>query len=417
MAGDESWGNFAQLHPGVIFAITFGSTFVLLLCCMFPFRRRLLRFPKIMKKAWCGNNLKLTPYQVVREENKPADASQGADSKNGRLHIIWEVDQSRVNELLSPNPVAPAAGLASTAVTELALVQVDGPPPAPTPLPDGTSAATENGEVEVDMIAPTDEAIPSITDPVPAYQDGQLVEYYSKTNGAWVAARVQVQIQGTPMCPTAVYSVTVRTTGQLRYDVRLHMLRNSMKRGERVEAYSSKGHRWVPVQVMRQLKSKRMLSEYEIKTYGGPAPEATLSATASELRRSFESGASVEVYAGAKQGWLGAEVITESEYPGELTGLASFDPGSFESAMRPQKLLTKGSGSQVLHEVQEIPRMLGARTATGDPLECWIRVPVRMRQGEHKLVPSFLLRLQGASGERLQGSGTFHSDEEEVDEL
>lgn len=160
---------------------------------------------------------------------------------------------------------------------------------------------------------------------LPAYQDGERVEYYSRSLDRWLAARVSVAVN-----PTGAvrYDAVVTATSQVRVDVSLGDLRRPLRRGEAVELFSRRSGAWAPATISVKQPPEATNFGYSLELPEGETREGV---PATKLRRRYAVGIEVKAYRGCVAGWASGRVTAvregdgvddETEAEGEAGGVA-----------------------------------------------------------------------------------------------
>ena len=86
----------------------------------------------------------------------------------------------------------------------------------------------------------------------PAYADGMTVEYFSCTNKCWLLGVVSLDaIYNGKTLVSVLYNVDLGRTRQMRYDVKIDLLRRPPEQGEMVEVQRHAGHPWLPGRILK----------------------------------------------------------------------------------------------------------------------------------------------------------------------
>jgi len=158
---------------------------------------------------------------------------------------------------------------------------------------------------------------------MPAYADGDRVEYFSPTCGLWLLGEVTVKSDAKR---TVSYAVTLkgRWRAQERPHVPLELLRAPLQVGEPVELWSRSSFKWLLAEVDGLEATTALLRHYKVRVFG---QEAVAVAEASYLRRRFLKGSAVEVYRGPSRGWICTRVSDRAPLGGcDFASPADGDP-------------------------------------------------------------------------------------------
>jgi len=137
-----------------------------------------------------------------------------------------------------------------------------------------------------------------------AYEEGDLVEYYSATLARWVQAVIHPERVGDG---DVNYNLTLSFGRQTRSNVPLESLRLPFKDCESIEMFSMRdGGTWLPAVVCGQLGSTNTTLGYTVKLCSGFGTIDRVPAL--RLRRRFEPGDVVSVYRGPALGWMSTKV-------------------------------------------------------------------------------------------------------------
>jgi len=211
-----------------------------------------------------------------------------ATPSDGKKHIRWSVDEHQVQQLFGPK-----AG--HTEVVSTGIEETDGPKESQPSL----SRSESFRALQQRRFRSRPATAATVR---PAYQDGELVEYYSTNNNKWTPAKLKVKIlRGGHI----VYSAIVGFHTQKRLDVPLDVLRWPLQQDELVQVFSKLGGgTWLDGKV-RQHKGCRSVALYDVQLVDGRTlPDIP----ASRLRRRFCVGEVVEVYRGPNLGWMSSIV-------------------------------------------------------------------------------------------------------------
>lgn len=365
---------FTEVHPAVVFAVSFGVTFFFVAVCCLSFRKRYAP----AQTAWCGDQLQQTPFQLVAEPDWKLESAEAP----ARLHIIWELDEVKVKTFLEVDP-APKAMPGAVGDDDAACASGASPhgnlQPSPRPLP----SPRQEGRL------------------VPLYMPNEPVEYFSTTHAVWTLGLlgVRINVSRFSRLRQLVYSVRLRGTTQARHNVQPEMLRRPLRAGESVEAYSPNKNIWLRAKVVKQIRSPMMLSQFEITLVDGSARRSQkLAVDSTQLRRYFPPGSRVLVYREATSKWEPAEVLEATEGDDALSKIpSSFAPGELNPVPRLQPANNEEevpTESRVRATLKH-PAM-GVRRPDGRALDCWVRVPVRaaVDGAQPEFVPSYLVRME-----------------------
>lgn len=222
----------------------------------------------------------------------------------------------------------------------------------------------DNGESEESASLPDDDELENLM-VFAMYEDGEPVEYYSRTHSRWLPAKVFVRsIPGTLVKePQVIYTVEVNTGSrtQTRDDVQLDCLRRPFVDGDSVEVWNK--DRWVDAHVEGTPSSLGIT----VVLTGAGGTELKQVAPG-RVRRRFLSGDYVKVYMGPDVGFVPAEVDFEgtSEFPMELGAPLS---GNIKSGSSYASSGTVGSGE----------RSLGSNDTRRSSADCfWTLVPLKL---------------------------------------
>ncbi|CAE7697642.1 unnamed protein product, partial [Symbiodinium microadriaticum] len=160
------------------------------------------------------------------------------------------------------------------------------------------------------------EALPEA---LPAYADGDRVEYFSPTCGLWLLGEVTVKSDAKRKVSYAV-TLKGRWRAQERPHVPLELLRAPLQVGEPVELWSRGDWRLAEVQGLEA--STALLRHYKVRVFG---QESVAVVEASYLRRRFLKGSAVEVYRGPARGWICTRVSDMASGPGFTNFASSLD--------------------------------------------------------------------------------------------
>lgn len=402
-------------------------------CCEM---RRFCKSTKKGKKKFADHNNVSASY-IVQDPRK-------AETPDGKVHVIWDVSDEKVQVLLNKTKVQPSevnpdlTGDAEDGEQAQA-AGVERENTIDTALPMG---GDEGGEALLQQML--DEA-------KPMYQDGERVEYFSKTHQCWLPGEVKLSLYQTDTGALAKYDVHIGRGNQWRSDVAIDAIRLPLMQADPVEIFSKRGGgKWVPaaicgvqvsgatslgyrvqldesVEGFDNLRSSPtsptnapppplesrdswMLSSDQLLRISGVVPTAAESnapapevepggqilqkVPAIRLRRLFPEGCPVEVYRGPPRGWVPAIVSSrrgaETRYPEPLS---QFSPGNADgaAAARRQSAATAASSSSYPSASQ-----------TQQLMRPWVMVPIQEDSpsdlfdddGPVDLVASYLLRLR-----------------------
>lgn len=145
---------------------------------------------------------------------------------------------------------------------------------------------------------------------VEVYEMGSRIEYYSRTQGKWVAGVVDGPGIVNPWSDLPVYEVTIGVgpRKQLRAGVELNLLRFPLRPADPVEVYNAKTKSWFAGSVDKEQSSATLLG-YQVKVMEGPE-QGIVQVSASSVRPRFPEECVVEVYLPG-EGWVQGDVVSE----------------------------------------------------------------------------------------------------------
>jgi len=234
--------------------------------------------------------------------------------------------------------------------------------------------------------------------PLPAYVDGQIVEYYSNTNHQWTAGTVNVDVT----TGNVLLNVRVGHGAQVRPAVPLNCLRPLFQGEALVEVF---GHRNGEVQCFPAVVTPGQaraatLTGYQVQVDG--TGEVLSNIPAARLRSRFPASSKVEVYRGQVVGWREARVHAEAA---SFDGCGAQDlplPGKEEEAALEAIVLAVAGHSGSTPRAKPGKDMLALvesmQPATGS---LWTHVPLCTAEGSPEWVPSYLLRTNNQANEVL----------------
>lgn len=235
-----------------------------------------------------------------------------------------------------------------------------------------------------------------------AFQDGEQVEFYSRTHGLWLHAAVGTEICSQSGAPQ--YNVTLRGSKQRRRGVGLELLRMPLQIGECCEVFSIRDEWWSLGKVVGS--SNGVVPGYEVlfSDLDGHGPMVSM-VSAAVVRRVFPVGSRLLVYKGVVRGWVKA-VATP---PDELDEPVSWAP---EDGPDPQGIFGFGAAvggatpstlSQQTIAPGSSAASRGPKRSDGSALDCLFMLPIRevasgaeicIGDCEREFMPSYLVRLQ-----------------------
>jgi len=231
-------------------------------------------------------------YEVKRVINEDCDSMDRESTRDPdedvadvRTHVVWNYDpETAVHE--GWKRYATASGSKATDNLEAEVPREPG--------------FAERGAVRGEALKPR---------VVEAYETGSRIEYFSRTQGKWVAGVVHGSGIN-PWSELPVYEVTigVGVRKQIRAGVELSMLRLPLKPSDPVEVYSAKTKSWLAGTVKKEQRSVTSLG-YQVEVLDGPE-KGVLVVSASSLRLRFPERSLVEVYISG-QGWVPGAVTSE----------------------------------------------------------------------------------------------------------
>lgn len=150
----------------------------------------------------------------------------------------------------------------------------------------------------------------------PAYADGMTVEYFSCTNKCWLLGVVSLDaIYNGKTLVSVLYNVDLGRTRQMRYDVKIDLLRRPPEQGELVEVQRHAGHPWLPGRILKVRWSREgrlycaLLDEPD-EHHGN---EVTVPGSA--LRRRYPGDSKVFAYGGHSVGWQRGTMVGGASTP------------------------------------------------------------------------------------------------------
>lgn len=217
--------------------------------------------------------------------------SSSSSSDTPEVRVIWHVDLSTAN---------PTLAFGRSDLEEA--LHCEGP------LPHFVKSSSPRVERKSRLCLPAGQSSPSgrskRTQRFEAYTPGEGVEYYSVTNKMWTAGTISGP--GYVQDDIVVYRATVGLTQQLRTLVGLDILRPPFQLGEPVSFRLHDG-RWVPATITGIPLPGLVMRRYSIKT-SRPIDHVP----SQHVRRRFDAGAKVSVFASPCQGWLEGTVLRET---------------------------------------------------------------------------------------------------------
>lgn len=230
---------------------------------------------------------------------------------------------------------------------------------------------------------------------LPAYEDGEPVEYFSQSHSRWIAGRVHSDVlQGDRLGLTYSVSIKTRSRTQLREHVGLDELRAPFRAEDLVEVYFAEdGGMWAPAVVDGEqgVHSWTAAHGYRVSLCRDGRREASQRISAVRLRRRFPEGFLVQLYRGPTVGWVAAVVDRTAELDGDAAGawvtprlVRSSTSASVTSALSG----ASGAASQGGRASPQVPH------GPGDS-GLWDALPVRVL-GEKRamMTKAFLLRAE-----------------------
>mmetsp|Transcript_87535 Transcript_87535/g.203615 ORF Transcript_87535/g.203615 Transcript_87535/m.203615 type:complete len:369 (+) Transcript_87535:86-1192(+) len=159
--------------------------------------------------------------------------------------------------------------------------------------------------------------IEELGEPVPAFEDGQVVEYFSTSYMNWLCGRVRVQIRqdvgGDDMSRKVAYHVLAQNTW--RTHVPLDKLRRPFEQKERALLFVRRQAQWLPAIVTGPQHLSPFGYTVEVVLKPGSAPQELKNVPGLCLRRSYPVKGPVEVYRGPSRGWVPSTVLEEIDDP------------------------------------------------------------------------------------------------------
>eukprot|EP00811_Abedinium_folium_P001423 NODE_112_length_3622_cov_6.806581.p1 GENE.NODE_112_length_3622_cov_6.806581~~NODE_112_length_3622_cov_6.806581.p1 ORF type:complete len:864 (+),score=224.62 NODE_112_length_3622_cov_6.806581:111-2594(+) len=131
---------------------------------------------------------------------------------------------------------------------------------------------------------------------VPAFQDGEVAEYWSTSNCCWMSAHVNIEYHDSRVMYTAVIRSGPRP------QTPLSCLRLPLRAGEPCECYSKKMKGWYSGIVIKRMQTYML---YHVRIAGS---DVTRKVKAEAIRHLFHPDSGVYVYLGPKHGWLKGQV-------------------------------------------------------------------------------------------------------------
>eukprot|EP00929_Paragymnodinium_shiwhaense_P021500 TRINITY_DN1400_c0_g1_i1.p1 TRINITY_DN1400_c0_g1~~TRINITY_DN1400_c0_g1_i1.p1 ORF type:complete len:446 (+),score=73.85 TRINITY_DN1400_c0_g1_i1:219-1556(+) len=142
------------------------------------------------------------------------------------------------------------------------------------------------------------------------YQLDAQIEYYSSTHMLWFSAKVTNVEFSAVLVPTAVNDVMVQPSRQVRTCVPLELLRFPFTEEEPCSFFSVRDDAWLPAAICGEQSPKCTTIGYKIRLVEG-SQEIIAPVPAARLRTRFPSGALVEAFLDAREGWVRAIVVQE----------------------------------------------------------------------------------------------------------
>lgn len=254
----------------------------------------------------------------------------------------------------------------------------------------------------------------------PAFQNGDVVEYYSPTHKIWLVGVMQLEMEKSKKIQKMVftYNVYLKKSGQIRHRVPLDMIRAPFQPTELIEVFSKRNAgQWLTGAIRGPVATGSIMKGYKVfvdKQEG--SPEMLLEKVPSwRVRRRFPPRSNIEVYRGPLHGWMPGvvhSVITEfaAEPP---VALSPFSPGCSDD---PEPFVPEVPGQQppqVANESSDWHREDAATvcgsTVAGDEgvsVLPWMQVPVYVEEWDEaewghdpdleraQWVPSYLIRMR-----------------------
>lgn len=225
-----------------------------------------------------------------RSEIEGTAFHDGNGACDRKTHIVWDIDLEQADRWIKDHEVRPKTPQQSQMVTRSSVAHAH------------AIAPHHDGRI------------------VPAYKDGTLVEYFSRTHSRWVLGHVTSSAPASR--PTELqYHVDLALSNQRRSHVPLEDLRLPLGQGVMVDVRCEGtrggcgGGAWQPGTLLEgwtttgyRVRLERMQEEDE-----GNASESRQVPSA-KVRRRFLVGQRVEVYCGPLRGWLAAVVCVADEH-------------------------------------------------------------------------------------------------------
>eukprot|EP00928_Gymnodinium_smaydae_P012930 TRINITY_DN14722_c0_g1_i10.p1 TRINITY_DN14722_c0_g1~~TRINITY_DN14722_c0_g1_i10.p1 ORF type:complete len:3728 (+),score=644.46 TRINITY_DN14722_c0_g1_i10:172-11355(+) len=316
---------------------------LLCLCCCYCGKK--LRKPK--SGSHKVDNQKVSWTVKTLESTEASESNPSVE--RGKTQVTWDLDETLRSAFLQ-------AAAQEESMREEAMEEAK------------EEANEEAREEDVGEVAETNEVI--VTLGLPAYESGQLVEYYSVSNRQWVSGCLSVESsQG----GRVRYDVSIAKMTQLRQDTPLQYMRPPLARGEPCEYYSSREDKWfnaviIGPQMVPTLRGYKVLLDNGDS--GSNAPRHMVLAYPTRLRRRFDVGCQVEVYTGPERGWQLATVSACDDTDKQGTRLPS--PVPLASPREGDARGVQVDAAKHHHEDLKAPKR-----ADGSELKFWTWIEVK----------------------------------------
>jgi len=227
--------------------------------------------------------------------------------------------------------------------------------------------------------------------PLPAYDDGQDIEYFSATHQQWLNGIVHSEAYsggGQIAGATVLTTVSLCRGGQIRENTGLDLLRSPLKPGELVEMISG-GKRLAATIAPDQLVPRPLMHGYRVVLDG--TREVLDNVAPIDLKRRFPRGQSVEVYRGPHRGWQ----LTKIHQVGTADGCGAEAVSLSTKTRSIEHHLNQGEAVDVFgiappcgHQFEGVAPPSEKRTAS--ELELWTLIPVCTGEGQDSSSPEWL---------------------------
>lgn len=254
----------------------------------------------------------------------------------------------------------------------------------------------------------------------PAYEEGDVVEYFSPTHKVWLVGEVHLSIEKSKKWtgnPVYVYDVSLKKSGQRRTRVPLDMIRAPFRPTELVEVFSKRNSgKWMLASIRGPHAGGNIMKGYKVfvEEQAGMPGMILEQVPSWRIRRRFPARSSIEVYRGPLVGWSRAVVHSVvNAFPLEPpVPLSPFSPGTAaDPSQEPGIDLVSGrpTADDATRWQREDAATVCGTTVFGEDatmVHPWVQVPVYVEEWDEEewgrdpdveraqWVPSYLLRMR-----------------------